>query len=70
MAICSLFLLLASAVYAAGAVFARRSPDYREQMDIGEAEDPEHESSNGTEEADLVDAPLLAQHEQHARSDT
>lgn len=47
MSICSLFLLLAAAVYAAGAVLARHGPDYRQEQqprnddgDVGPDTDP------------------------------
>lgn len=49
MSICSLFLLLAAAIYAAGAVLARRGPDYRDEQQpsngdvvTGPEEDREH----------------------------
>lgn len=69
MAICSLFLLLASAVYAAGAWIARRSPDYRDQaQDDQDPLDSDLEHVENAEDPIASDAPLLEGHDRLGRS--
>ena len=68
MSICSLVLLLAAAIYAAGGVLARRGPDYREETqhcDDGNVQD----SSEETGQLPLLQAEEVDQspssHDQH-----
>ena len=58
MSICSLFLLLAAAIYGIGAVIARRSPDYREQQQLSDDFDPP-ESADEEQPAESANLPLL-----------
>lgn len=68
MSICSLFLLLAAAIYAAGGVLARHGPDYREAAPPTDGEsvnDLDEESGhlpllNEEEESDQTAAPVEA----------
>lgn len=49
MSLCSLFLLLAAAIYAAGGVLARQGPDYRDTApanDGGSVDEPTEESGH------------------------
>ena len=69
MAICSLFLLLSSAIYAAGAVLAKQAPDYRERgRDDLEPADLHHEYTGQAEEEAAADAPLLVDADRSGRS--
>lgn len=61
MSICSLFLLLSSAIYAVGAVAARRSPDYREHEQQGSGDDDIE--GNDVEAESMADAPLINSHD-------
>lgn len=45
MSVCSLFLLLAAAIYAAGGVLARRAPDYRETSQATDDGETDNEPS-------------------------
>lgn len=54
MSLCSLFLLLAAAIYAAGGVLAKRGPDYRETLQGGDDADTVSEPSE-----DCGHLPLL-----------
>ena len=58
MSICSLFLLLAAAIYAWGAVLARYSPDYRDQQQSADDLNPP-ETSNGQDSEESAHLPLL-----------
>lgn len=66
MSVCSLFLLLAAAIYAAGAVLARRGPDYRdEQQSADDATPDSDEVGSSNESAHL---PLLTEPETSERT--
>ena len=66
MSVCSLFLLLAGAIYAAGGVLARQGPDYRDTApasDDGSVDEPIEESGhvpllNAEEASDQMAVPV------------
>ena len=67
MSVCSLFLLLAAAIYAAGAVLARRAPDYRdEQQPSADNTTPDSDEVGSPDES--ARSPLLTQPETSERT--
>ena len=58
MSICSLFLLLAAAIYGWGALLARYSPDYRDQQQSPDDLHPP-ETSNDQDSEESAHLPLL-----------
>ena len=58
MSICSLFLLLAAAIYAVGAMLARHGPDYREEQQPP-ANHAAPDLDEGSSPAESAHLPLL-----------
>lgn len=67
MSVCSLFLLLAAAIYAAGAVLARRGPDYRDELQSS-ADDAALESDEVGSPDESAHLPLLTEPETSERT--
>ncbi len=67
MSVCSLFLFLAAAIYAAGALLARRGPDYRdEQQSSADNATPDSDEVGGADES--AHLPLLTEPETSERT--
>lgn len=67
MSVCSLFLLLAAAIYAAGAVLARRGPDYRDEQQSS-ADDATPDSDEVGSPDESAHLPLLTEPETSERT--